>query len=112
MDELIAKIKEFNNERNWEQYHSPKNIAMSLTVEVAELLEHFQWITEEESRHLSDDKRKELADEIGDVLIYLLNLADKLDINLVEAAKQKLEKNREKYPVDKAYGSNKKYTEL
>jgi len=111
MKELRKTIKDFNNERNWGQFHSPKNLAMALTVEVSELVEHFQWLTQEQSRNLSPAKKEKISEEIGDILIYLVNLADKLDIDPLQAAKNKIEKNRKKYPVDKSKGKSLKYNE-
>ncbi|MDA8139511.1 MAG: nucleotide pyrophosphohydrolase [Desulfobacteraceae bacterium] len=111
MHALIDKLRQFAQERDWEQYHSPKNLAMALSVEVAELVEHFQWLTQEESRNLSPEKREKIKEEIGDVLIYLVNLADKLGIDPVEAAHEKIEKNRMKYPVAKAKGNALKYSQ-
>jgi dCTP diphosphatase len=112
MQKLIDKLRDFAKERDWEQYHSPKNLAMALSVEVAELMEHFQWLTQAESHALSPEKRAEIKDEIGDVLIYLTNLADKLGIDPVEAAHEKVEKNRVNYPVSKAKGNTLKYREF
>lgn len=112
MKELRDKLRDFAVERDWEQYHSPKNLAMALSVEVAELVEHFQWLTQAESYALSPDKRAGIRDEIGDVLIYLTNLADKLDIDPVQAALEKIEKNRVNYPVSKAKGKALKYRDL
>lgn len=112
LERLTALIRKFNDERDWDQYHSPKNLASSLVIEAAELLEIFQWLTEDESASLDTEKRKQVKEEIGDVLIYLLNLADKLGIDPAEATIQKLKANEEKYPVEKARGSAAKYTEL
>lgn len=112
LDALRDKLRAFAAERDWDQFHSPKNLSMALAVEASELLEHFQWLTEAESKHLSEDKREEVAHEIADVLLYLVRIADKLDINLIEAANKKLALNAEKYPAGKARGNNKKYTEL
>jgi dCTP diphosphatase len=109
---LLNAIRGFNRDRDWAQYHSPKNLAMSLVIEAAELAEIFQWLTEEESARLSAQKQVHAEEEIGDVLIYLLNLADKLGIDPVDAARKKLELNAEKYPVHKARGSADKYTEF
>jgi len=111
MKELLEQIKRFNKERDWEQYHSPKNLVLALMVEVAEVAEKFQWLTEQESQELSSEKLKEITEELGDVLIYLVNLADKLNINLVKAARDKLAKNAKKYPADQVRGSSRKYTE-
>ncbi len=112
MDELIQRLREFNRERDWEQFHSPKNLAMCLAAEVGELIEQFQWLSEPQSRDLTAAKRAAVEEEIGDVTICLLNLADKLGIDVVEAAGHKLEKNKIKYPVHKAKGRADKYTDL
>lgn len=112
IDHLAKCLREFANERDWEQFHSPKNLAMALTVEVAELLEHFQWMTEGESAKPTPEKLQKIQEEIGDVLIYLTRFADKLGIDLLDAAYKKLEINRQKYPAEKARGSAKKYNEF
>lgn len=112
MHELIQRIRDFNRERDWEQFHSPKNLAMCLAAEVGELLEQFQWLTEQQSRDLSPERRAAVDEEIGDVTLCLLNLADKLGIDPLDAAGRKLEKNKLKYPVHKAKGRADKYTEL
>ncbi len=109
---LIAEIRHFSEERDWRQFHNPKNLAAAVTVEAAELLEIFMWLTVEQSRQLPAEKLQDTRDEIGDVLICLLNLADQLGIDAVDAALQKMVKNRAKYPVDKAKGLAKKYNEL
>jgi NTP pyrophosphatase (non-canonical NTP hydrolase) len=111
MHELIKKIKQFRQERDWDQYHSPKNLVMALSVEVAELVEHFQWLTQEESRNLSDEKLDQVRDEIGDILIYLANLSEKLGIDPVQAAHAKIEKNQIKYPAQIVKGRHTKYSE-
>ena len=110
--ELRDRLRRFAAERDWEQFHSPKNLAMALSVEAAELLEHFQWISEEDSKHLGADQLARVREELADVLIYLVRLADKLDVDLLAAARDKLVLNAAKYPVNKARGSNRKYTEL
>ena len=112
MDNLIVHIRKFAEERDWEQFHSPKNLSMALTVEAGELMEHMQWLTEEESRNLPTEKKQKVEEEIGDVLIYLLRLADKLGIDPLEAAHKKLKKNALKYPVEEARGNALKYTEF
>lgn len=112
MQDLIAAIKAFNRERDWEKYHSPKNLSMALSVEVAELVEVFQWLTEDESRHLPPAKQQAVKEEIGDVTILLLALADELGMDVLDAARQKLERNRAKYPVEKSRGRAEKYNEL
>ncbi len=104
MEELIKKLREFAAERDWEQFHSPKNLAMALVVEVAEIVEHFQWLTEEHSRNLDPEVLLKVREEIGDVQIYLARLADQLGMSPLEAALEKLEINRQKYPSDKARG--------
>lgn len=111
MKDLLRKIREFNRARDWGQYHSPKNLAMALVVEAAELSEHFQWLTQEESRNLSSEKLTEVKEEIADTLIYLVNLADKLGIDPIAASHDKIEKNGIKYPVEKVAGKALKYTE-
>lgn len=109
---LTQALRDFAQARDWEQFHSPKNLASALSVEAAELLEHFQWLTEEQSRHLSAPKTAEVAAEAADVLLYLLQLCDKLNIDLMAAARAKLIVNAEKYPADRAHGSSKKSTDL
>ena len=111
MKDLLREIRAFIAERDWEQFHSPKNIAMAMVVEAAEIVEHFQWLTQDESRNLPAAKLAEVSDEIGDVLVYLLDLSDKLGIDAVEAARAKIAKNREKYPAEKVRGKSDKYTE-
>jgi len=111
MRELIKALRLFADERDWEQFHTPKNLAMALSVEVAEIVEHFQWLTAEESRRLSREKRQQLRDEIGDVLIYLASLADKFGIDPIDAAADKVEKNRKKYPAQQVRGKSLKYTD-
>ena len=112
MQKLIDDIKAFNQERDWEQYHSPKNLSMALSVEVAELVEVFQWLTQEQSRHLPPAKQQAVEEEIGDVTILLLMLADELGVDVLDAARKKLQRNREKYPVEKFRGRTEKYNEL
>jgi NTP pyrophosphatase (non-canonical NTP hydrolase) len=105
-------VRSFVAARDWDQFHSPKNLAMALTVEAAELLEVFQWLTEEQSRAPTPETRAAAADEIADVLIYLLQLAHKLGIDPAAAAREKLVANARKYPVEKSRGTAKKYSEL
>jgi NTP pyrophosphatase (non-canonical NTP hydrolase) len=111
MEQLIEDLRQFVHERDWEQFHTPKNLAMALSVEVAEIVEQFQWLTPEESQALSSERRVRIQDEIGDVLIYLAALADRLGIDPVDAARRKLVKNRSKYPVKKVKGKALKYSE-
>ncbi|HEY4723294.1 MAG TPA: nucleotide pyrophosphohydrolase [Anaerolineae bacterium] len=108
---LRDRLRRFAAERDWDQYHSPKNLAMALIAEAAELVEHFQWLSESQSAALSPETRKEVEAEIADVLIYLVRLADKLDIDLASAAISKMALNEVRYPVDQVRGSAKKYTE-
>lgn len=112
MKELTQKLREFAAERDWEQFHSPKNLSMALSVEVAEIVELFQWLTEKESYQLSSNKLEKIKEEIGDVIIYLVMLSDKLGIDPIQAAKDKIEKNRKNYPSNIARGTAKKYKEL
>ena len=111
LEDLRSAIGAFIRERYWEQFHSPKNLAMALSVEVSEIVEHFQWLTEEQSRNLPPKKLAEIREEIGDVMIYLTELADKLGIDPVEAAKTKVAINGQKYPAELAKGKASKYTE-
>lgn len=112
ISQLTQDVLAFAAARNWEQFHSPKNLAMALSGEVGELVEHFQWLTEDESRHLSPEKLQAVGDEVGDVLIYLLNLAARLGLDPVDCATRKHVQNGLKYPVSQAYGSSAKYTEI
>jgi len=109
---LRDELRRFAAERDWDQFHSPKNVAIALSVETSELLEHFQWLTEEQSRLLPQEQLTAVRKEMADVLLYLVRLADKLNVNLIEAAQSKLLENAQKYPVEKARGSSKKYTNL
>ena len=111
MDMLTSRLRKFAKDRDWQQFHSPKNLASALIVEAAELLEHFQWLTEEQSRNLDPETLSKVKDEIGDILIYLIRLADELGIDPMEAASDKLEKNAKKYPADKVRGKALKYSE-
>jgi NTP pyrophosphatase (non-canonical NTP hydrolase) len=99
---LTHALREFALARNWSQFHSPKNLASALIVEAAELLEHFQWLTEAQSQNLDASKKAEVAAEAADVLLYLLQLCDKLDIDLLDAARQKMMLNAVKHPVPEA----------
>jgi len=112
LEHLRAQLREFVAERDWDKFHSPKNLAMALVAEAAELVEHFQWLTPEESLNLPAATRAEVELEIADVLLFLLRLCDKLDVEPLTAAHRKLELNREKYPVDKAKGRATKYDKL
>lgn len=109
---LTEALRVFAAERDWAQFHSPKNLASALSVEAAELLEHFQWLTEAQSRTLADDPKRAVAAEAADVFLYLLQLCDQLGIDLLAAARDKVEVNRKKYPVATARGSAKKYVDI
>ena len=110
-DDLKGRLAEFAQERDWEQFHSPKNLAMALIVEAAELIEPLQWLTEDETGKLSDAQHQAVSEEAADVLLYLIRLADRLDIDLEQAAWAKIDKNAAKYPADKVRGSSRKYTD-
>ena len=112
LDTLKHRLREFADTRDWNQFHSPKNLCMALGVEVAEITEHFQWLTEEQSKNLTRSKLDEVGTELADTLLYLIRLADKLDIDLLAAAFSKIELNKQKYPVEKSRGNAKKYTEF
>jgi NTP pyrophosphatase (non-canonical NTP hydrolase) len=112
LEELRGALRRFAAERDWDRFHSPKNLAAALSVEASELLEHFQWLSEGESQTLEPAKREAVSQELADVLLYLVRLADRLDVDLAAAARRKLQLNAEKYPVERARGSHRKYTEL
>jgi len=111
VDELTQKLRAFAAERDWEQFHSPKNLAMALAVEAAELLEHFQWLTEEQSRALDPARREKVREEIADVFLYVLRLCDQLGIDLLAAAEHKIQVNARRYPAEKVRGRADKYDE-
>jgi NTP pyrophosphatase (non-canonical NTP hydrolase) len=106
---LLEKLIQFRDDRDWAQFQTPKNLAISISLEAAELLEHFQWSAE--NQDLSPDKRQAMAEEVADILIYLLLFAHKLGIDPVEAAQGKIEKNAQKYPAELVRGKSDKYTE-
>ena len=112
LNSLRDEIRNFAAERDWQQFHTPKNLVMALSVEVSELMEHFQWLTPEQSTTLDANKRGEVAQELADVFIYLIRLSDVLGVDLAMAAQEKIRLNAEKYPVEKARGLAAKYTEL
>jgi dCTP diphosphatase len=112
LSQLRAAIRDFAQARDWEQFHTPKNLIMALSVETAELMEHFQWLTPEQSLQLDAKSRAEVAQEIADVLIYLTRLADVLEIDPLQAAFEKIQINAQKYPVEKSRGHNTKYDKL
>ncbi len=111
MEDLRSAIRQFVCERDWKRFHSPKNLTMALSVEVSEIVEHFQWLTEEQSRDLPPEKLREVTEEVGDVLIYLVELSDELGIDPIKAAKEKVNANSSKYPADLVRGKAAKYTE-
>jgi dCTP diphosphatase len=112
LESLRQALASFSAERDWDQFHNPKNLAMALAGEVGELVEHFQWLTFEEARALPEGPRDEVALEAADVLLYLVRLCDKLDIDLADAARRKLAINAERYPVEKVKGRAAKYDKL
>ena len=109
--ELQQRLAAFAAERDWQQFHSPKNLAMALSVEVAELVEQFQWLTEEQSRALDAERYQRVRLELADVFIYLLRIADALDVDLLQAADDKIALNERKYPVERVRGDARKYDE-
>ncbi len=114
MNDLAAlrdQLRAFAAAREWDQFHSPKNLAMALSVEAAELVEEFQWLTEEQSRNLDPERRERVRLEAADVFIYLLRISDKLGIDLVAAAADKMVLNERKYPAERVRGDSRKYTE-
>ena len=112
MDALRRRLAEFAAKRDWDQFHNPKNLAMALAGEAGEVLEHFQWLTFEQASALSAETRAEVALECADVLLFLLRLCDKLDIDLAKAAHKKLVLNAKKYPIEKSRGKATKYNKL
>ncbi len=109
---LASDLRQFSAQRDWQQFHSPKNLASALVVEAGELLEHFQWLTEEQSRTLNDSDRAAVAAEAADVLLYLIQLCTALGIDPVVAAQDKLRLNAQRYPADRARGTSKKYDKI
>jgi len=111
IEALRIRIRNFADERDWNQFHSPKNLSMALIVEAAELVEHFQWMKQKDSFALTRDKFAAVEEELADILVYLVRMADQLNIDLISAAKKKIKANEAKYPADMVRGSSKKYTE-
>jgi dCTP diphosphatase len=111
LNNLRNRLREFAKERDWDKFHSPKNLSMALIAEAAELIEHFQWLTQEESAQLPEEKLKEVEQELADILIYLVRISDKLGIDLVEAAHKKVELNKIKYPAAQVRGDARRYTD-
>ena len=111
IDQLRARVNQFVEERDWMQFHSPKNLSMAMIVEAGEVVEHFQWITEADSKNLDAEKKEQVGEELSDTFVYLLRIAEVCGIDLIDAANKKIDLNAKKYPVEKAKGSNAKYTE-
>jgi len=111
LSKLQKRLREFAAARDWDQFHSPKNLSMALSVEAAELVEHFQWLTEEQSGSLDTERLAQVRLEAADVFIYLLRLADKLGIDLLQAADEKMALNEQKYPAQRVRGDSRKYSD-
>ena len=111
LESLRLRLREFARERDWDQYHTPKNLSMALIAEAAELVEHFQWVDGDQSHLLEDKTRRSVEEELADILIYLVRISDKLDVDLYKAVELKIAINGKKYPADLVRGSAKKYTE-
>lgn len=111
LERIKLKLRQFAEDRDWDQFHSPKNLSMALIVEAAELVEHFQWLTEEQSKSLDSKKFARAQEELADIQIYLIRISDKLNIDLLDAVSKKIDANEKKYPSEKVRGSAKKYTE-
>lgn len=111
IEQLKLRLQQFADERQWDQFHSPKNLSMALIAEAAELIEHFQWLTEKESYIIQGDKLEAVRMELADIQIYLIRISDKLSIDLLDAVDKKIEINEKKYPADKVKGQHKKYNE-
>jgi NTP pyrophosphatase (non-canonical NTP hydrolase) len=112
MKDFMQELKQFDIERNWEQFHTTKNLAISISIEASELLEIFMWLKDSQTKELSKLQLEKVKDEVGDIFINLLNFCNNTGINPLECAIEKLNKNREKYPIDKVFGSAKKYDEF
>lgn len=111
LDNLNTRLKAFAQIRNWEQFHTPKNLAMAMIAECAELVEHFQWLTPEQSMQLPAEKHEAVALEMADILIYLIRAAERLDIDLIAAAERKIAINESRFPADRVYGDARRATE-
>ena len=112
INEITGKILQFRDERDWMQFHDPKNMAVSIILEASELLEHFQWKTKKEVEKYVMQNKSEIKDEIADIALYLFELADNLGISLLGAMEEKLKKNEMKYPIEKSKGKHTKYNKL
>jgi NTP pyrophosphatase (non-canonical NTP hydrolase) len=104
LEQLRVRLAEFAALRDWDQFHTPKNLSMALIAEAAELVEHFQWLTPEQSASLDPERREQVAMELADILIYLIRIADRLGVDLVEAARRKIVINEQRYPADLVRG--------
>lgn len=111
LDHLTQRLRDFAAARDWDRFHSPKNLAMALTGEAGELAAEFQWLTEAESMDPDPERRQRIQEEVADVFLYLLRLADRLDLDLLQAAHQKIDLNTQRYPAHQVRGSARKYTE-
>lgn len=111
LEQLNQRLLAFARSREWEQFHSPKNLSMALIAECAELVEHFQWLTEDQSMNLPPEKKEEVALEMADILIYLIRAAERLDIDLIETANRKIEINEARYPAEKVTGDARRASE-
>jgi len=111
LSDLTSKLKDFAVQRDWEQFHSPKNLAMALSGECGELLEHFQWLSEQQSQHIDDEKKRQVAHEMADILIYLLRLAERLDIDVIASVYEKMAINEARFPVEKVRGDARRGSE-
>jgi len=109
LDKIKQIVREFSSDRNWDKYHTPKNLSMALSVEASELVEIFQWLTQEESKNIDSKDIQSVKDEVADILIYLIRIVDKLDIDLEEAVLEKIKKNTKKYPVELSKDNAVKY---
>lgn len=112
INKIVEKIKKFRDDRDWMQFHDPKNMAVSITIEAAELLEHFQWKTKDEVQVYINENKEEISNEIADIAMYLFELADNMGLDLIQAMEKKLKKNELKYPVEKAKSKHTKYNKL
>ena len=111
LEQLRERLARFASDRDWDQFHSPKNLSMALIAETAELIEHFQWLSEEDSKNLDANTKEAVAMEWADIFIFLIRVADKLDVDLADTAWKKIQINEDRYPVDKVKGSAKRASE-
>ena len=111
LQDLQTRLRQFAIDRDWEQFHAPKNLSMALAVEAGELMEHFQWLSEEQSENLDQQQLETIGFEVADVFIFTVRLADRMGIDLADLVERKIKLNEQKYPADKVRGSSKKYTE-